>query len=234
VNQVFIVTPFGTKRGIDFLRVEKELIQPAIKAVGFLGGTTGEIIKAGNIRTDMFQKLLVADLVVADISIHNANAFYELSARHAFREKRTFLIRCSKESLPAEAQLDDVPFDLKTDRYFEYRPEDLAGSLPKLIAALKSTIDSADRDSPIFQLLPKLEKYDHEVYLALPLDFREAVEGTAAAGQAGDVSLLAEEASSFEWAITGCALSATPCSRWAEWNSADWSGARPRKEFARS
>ena len=126
MNQVFIVTPFGTKRGIDFLRVEKELIQPAIKAVGFFGGTTGEIIKAGNIRTDMFQKLLVADLVIADISIHNANAFYELGARHAFREKRTFLIRCSKESLPAEAQLDEVPFDLKTDRYFEYRLEDLA------------------------------------------------------------------------------------------------------------
>ena len=186
MNQVFIVTPFGTKRGIDFLRVEKELIQPAIKAVGFFGGTTGEIIKAGNIRTDMFQKLLVADLVIADISIHNANAFYELGARHAFREKRTFLIRCSKESLPAEAQLDEVPFDLKTDRYFEYRLEDLAGSLPKLIAALKSTIDSADRDSPIFQLLPKLEEYDHEVFLALPLDFREAVEGAAAAPTAAE------------------------------------------------
>jgi hypothetical protein len=206
MNQVFIVTPFGTKEGIDFLRVEKELIQPAIKAVGFSGGTTGEIIKAGNIRTDMFQKLLVADLVIADISIHNANAFYELGARHAFREKRTFLIRCSKESLPAEAKLNEVPFDLKTDRYFEYRLEDLAGSLPKLIAALKSTIDSADRDSPIFQLLPKLEEYDHEVFLALPLDFREAVEGAAAAGQAGDLSLLAEEASSFEWAITGLRL----------------------------
>jgi hypothetical protein len=73
-----------------FLSVERELIQPAIEAVGFSGGTTGEIIKQGNIRTDMFQKLLVADLVIADISIHNANAFYELGARHAFREKRSF------------------------------------------------------------------------------------------------------------------------------------------------
>ena len=131
MNQVFIVTPFGTKNGIDFFRVERELIQPAIEAVGFSGGTTGEIIKQGNIRTDMFQKLLVADLVIADISIHNANAFYELGARHAFREKRSFLIRCSKESLPAEAKLDEVPFDLKTDRYFEYQLNDLAGSLPK-------------------------------------------------------------------------------------------------------
>ncbi len=206
MNQLFIVTPFGVKNGIDFGRVERELIQPAIKAIGFSGGTTGEIIKQGNIRTDMFQKLLVADLVIADISIHNANAFYELGARHAFREKRTFLIRCSSASLPPEAKLDEVPFDLKTDRYFEYDLRDLAGSVVQLIARLKSTLDSQDRDSPIFQLLPKLEEYDHEVFLAVPLDFREAVECAAAAGQAGDLSLLAEEAGSFEWAITGLRL----------------------------
>jgi tetratricopeptide (TPR) repeat protein len=206
MNQVFIVTPFGVKNGIDFSRVERELILPAIQAIGFSGGTTGEFIKQGNIRTDMFQKLLVADLVIADISIHNANAFYELGARHAFREKRTFLIRCSKESLPPEARLDEVPFDLKTDRYFEYQLNDLAGSLPELVRRLKSTIDSQNHDSPIFQLLPKLEEYNHEVFLPVPLDFRESVEYAAAEGQAGDLSLLAEEAGSFEWAIAALRL----------------------------
>ena len=206
MNKFFIVTPFGLKNGIDFSRVERELIQPAMKAVGFSGGTTGEIIKQGNIRTDMFQKLLVADLVIADVSIHNANAFYELGARHAFREKRTFLIRCSKASLPAAAKLDEVPFDLKTDRYFEYDLGNLAGSLPNLIAALQSTLDSQERDSPIFQLLPKLVEYDQEVFLAVPLDFREAVECAAAEGRAGDLSLFAEEAENFEWAITGLRL----------------------------
>lgn len=74
----FIVRPFGTKNGIDFDRVEKELIRPALEEVGFSGGTTGEFIEQGNIRTDMFEQLLIADLVIADISIHNANAFYEL------------------------------------------------------------------------------------------------------------------------------------------------------------
>ena len=206
MNQFFIVTPFGVKNGIDFSRVERELIRPAMTAVGFSGGTTGEIIKQGNIRTDMFQKLLVADLVIADVSIHNANAFYELGARHAFREKRTFLIRCSTASLPADARLDEIPFDLKTDRYFEYELDNLAGSLPALVARLKSTLDSQDRDSPIFQLLPKLEEYDRETFLAVPLDFREAVERAAAEGRAGDLSLFAEEAGHFEWAITGLRL----------------------------
>lgn len=206
MNTFFIVTPFGLKNGIDFGRVERELIQPALQAVGFTGGTTGEIIKQGNIRTDMFQKLLVADLVIADISIHNANAFYELGSRHAFREKRTVLIRCGRESLPPAAKLDEVPFDLKTDRYFEYDLNNLTGSRAKLIQVLTSTIASEDRDSPIFQLLPKLKEYDPEVFLAVPLDFREAVECAAAAEQAGDLSLFADEAFSFEWGIAGLRL----------------------------
>jgi hypothetical protein len=45
------------------------------------GGTTAEINRAGNIREDMFRLLVVADLVIADVSIHNANVFYELGIR---------------------------------------------------------------------------------------------------------------------------------------------------------
>ena len=75
--QAFIVRPFGTKGGIDFEAVDEKLIQPALKEAEITGGTTGSILEAGNIREDMFQLLLVADLVIADISIHNANVFYE-------------------------------------------------------------------------------------------------------------------------------------------------------------
>ena len=89
----FIVRPFGIKQGIDFDRVDRDLISPALQALGFSGGTTGEFLQQGNIRTDMFEQLLIADLVIADISIHNANAFYELGIRHAFRDQHTFLIK---------------------------------------------------------------------------------------------------------------------------------------------
>lgn len=88
--KAFIVRPFGEKNGINFDRVERELINPALKALDIPGGTTGLITYAGNIRTDMFEQLLVADLVIADISIHNANVFYELGVRHGLRDKRTF------------------------------------------------------------------------------------------------------------------------------------------------
>ena len=89
--RLFIVRPFGNKEGIDFDRVERELIQPALvrlnaMGVPVTGGTTVEINRAGNIREDMFRLLVVADLVIADVSIHNANVFYELGIRHALRK----------------------------------------------------------------------------------------------------------------------------------------------------
>src|ERR1700681_1729713 len=91
--RAFIIRPFGKRKGIDFDQVEEELIGPALDSIQADGRTTGEILEAGNIRIDMFQQLLVADLVIADITTNNPNAFYELGIRHALQEKRTFLIR---------------------------------------------------------------------------------------------------------------------------------------------
>ena len=158
----FIVRPFGIKKDIDFDRVEQELIRPALAALNIFGGTTGKFIQQGNIRTDMFEQLLIADLVVADISIHNANAFYELGIRHAFRDQRTFLIR---------AEGDEVPFDLKTDRYMPYDAANPSAKLPDLIEALKATLDSHKQDSPVFQLLPGLKPADPTKFMVVPLDF---------------------------------------------------------------
>src|SRR6202158_4400612 len=109
--RVFIVRPFNVKEGIDFEAVERLLIQPALKDAGLQGATTTEITRAGNIREDMFRLLVTADLVVADLSIHNANVFYELGIRHALRGKRTFLLRSDQ---------DAYPFDVQTDRSLHY------------------------------------------------------------------------------------------------------------------
>ena len=48
--QAFIVRPFGTQGGIDFDSVHQKLIAPALEASGIAGGTTGNILEAGNIR----------------------------------------------------------------------------------------------------------------------------------------------------------------------------------------
>lgn len=192
--RAFIVRPFGTKEGIDFDRVEAELIGPALDALDIAGRTTGEIIKQGNIRTDMFALLLKADLVVADVSIHNANVFYELGIRHALRDRRSFLMKSSGES---------VPFDLSTDRYFYYDADEPAGKLDDLTSALAATINSLSRDSPVFQLLPQLQPADPSVLDIVPFDFQEEVDQAKARGATGVLQLLVEEAKEFDWAIEG-------------------------------
>jgi hypothetical protein len=201
--RVFVIRPFGVKQGIDFDRVDAELIQAALRQVEtaenpISGGTTGLISKQGNIREDMFRMIVAADLVIADVSIHNANAFYELGIRHALRPRHTFVLRSRTD--------DAYPFDLQTDRYFLYDARVPAASVGKLVEALRSTLASIDRDSPVFALLPKLAPHGRGELVTLPFDFREAVEGALNEGARGDLRLLASEAASFEWDQEGLRL----------------------------
>ena len=192
--RAFVIRPFGIKSDIDFDRVERELISPALAALQVEGRGTLEILRQGNIRHDMFQRLLTADLVIADVSIHNANVFYELGIRHALREKRTFLLR---------SEGDTYPFDLQTDRYLAYDRNDPGSRLPVLIEALRQTLASTAQDSPVFDSLPDLQEQKRSSFLAVPRDFREAVEQAAAKGLRGDLEMLAEEVRGFDWEIEG-------------------------------
>jgi hypothetical protein len=194
--RAFIVRPFGTQQGVDFDRMQRELIEPALARLRQLGtpidgGTTGLISKAGNIREDMFRLLAVSDLVIADVTIHNANAFYELGVRHALRAGCTQLIR-------ARGSEFRYPFDLQTDRYFEYDLNDLAGNVEALAQGIRATL-AERRDSPVFLMLENLKPHARGDLVRVPDDFREEVEIARKAGHRGDLRLLAHECVSFEW-----------------------------------
>src|SRR3984893_16953940 len=155
MQQAFIIRPFGTKRDssgqeIDFDKVHKDLIGPALVQAELGGGTTGQIVEAGNIREDMFALIIEADLIVCDITVHNANVFYELGIRHALRKKRSVLIKGAPVS-------DSTPFDILTDRYVSYQVSDPAAACAALTAAIKVTLASdRETDSPVFKMLPDL------------------------------------------------------------------------------
>lgn len=93
----FVVMPFGSKPDaeghlIHFDRVYTDYIRPALVAAGFEVFRADEETSAGEIRKDMFQELLMADPVVADITINNPNVWYELGVRHALRARGVVLI----------------------------------------------------------------------------------------------------------------------------------------------
>ena len=111
-QHAFVAMPYGTKDEIDFNAVFRELIKPALESAGFEVFRADEEMRAGNIRTDMFQELLLADLVVADLSIDNPNVWYELGVRHALRKRGVVQITCRR---------DQTPFDVLTERSVRYR-----------------------------------------------------------------------------------------------------------------
>ena len=197
-KRVFIVRPFGTRDGVDFDAIERDLIQVAlgrVKVTALAGSTTIPFIEQGNIREDMFRELVTADLVIADLSIHNANVFYELGIRHAVRPNATFLLRAAK--------LSAYPFDLQTDRYLTYDATQPAQSIAALTEALEATLTSGRIDSPVYQLLPNLQPPDPTALRVVPRDFGEAVNRARDAKLPGDLRLLAHEARSFSWASEG-------------------------------
>jgi hypothetical protein len=202
MTSAFIVRPFGKQKTrvnqtpieVDFDRVETELIDPVLSRLDIQGRTTGEIVEAGNIRDDMFELLLTRDLVVADVTIHNANVFYELGIRHALRDKRTFLIR---------GKGDPMPFDALTDRYFEYDLNEPGASVDRLAEAIRRTLESEASDSPVFRSVPNLKAQDAGMFITVPSGFGEEVALAKEARRVGDLLLLASEAGGFDWEVPG-------------------------------
>lgn len=186
---------------VDFDAVQRRLIEPALALIGIRGKTTAADIAAGNIREDMFNRLLTADLVLADVSIHNPNVFYELGIRQAFRERHTFVLRCD---------LSDYPFDLQTDRYFAYDLAELAQSpereIERLVDALRATIASSEPDSPVFRLLPTLVSEERGRFIAVPDEFREEVDRARSRRQREVLSVLAVECEGALWEVEGLRL----------------------------
>jgi hypothetical protein len=225
--RAFVIRPFGKKKDssgleIDFETVHNDLIAPALNTTGFAGSTTGEIVESGNIREDMFALIIEADLIVCDITIHNANVFYELGIRHALRKKRTILIKGG----PIK---DSTPFDLLTDRYMAYDISNPGASKDKLTGAIEETLKSSrTTDSPVFQMLPSLPEADVANIQVVPLDFREDVNRARAGRSKGWLRLLADEVRTQRFQWEGLKLVGS-----AQWDLKDYEGARLSWETVR-
>ncbi len=70
---------------IDFDVIYKKLLAPAIQPAGLTPFRADADRRGGSIHLDMFQSLLLAEFVVADLTIDNPNAWYEIGVRHALR-----------------------------------------------------------------------------------------------------------------------------------------------------
>ena len=78
-------TDFETGRTLDLDKTYKGIIKGAVTDAGLKCIRADEIKHSGPIDAPMYEQLLNADVVVADLSTSNKNAYYELGVRHALR-----------------------------------------------------------------------------------------------------------------------------------------------------
>ncbi|WP_089405057.1 TRAFs-binding domain-containing protein [Geodermatophilus saharensis] len=146
---------------IDFRAVYDRLIVPAITEAGMEPLRADEDPESrGIFQKSMFERLVVCEFALADLSTGNANVYYELGVRHALRPYSTVLIFREGYRLPLDvAHGSALSYPVGPNG----EPEDVAGTTNRLVTRLRAARD-ARVDSPVHQLvtgLPVLE-VDHE------------------------------------------------------------------------
>jgi tetratricopeptide (TPR) repeat protein len=224
---VFVVMPFGLKEAqsatpatdnvlekpaiyVNFDEVYDLLIKPALTTAGCVPFRADKEPGAGDIRTDMYFELITADVILVDISILNANVFYELGVRHGVAPRGVFMIHGGWARRP---------FDVAPDRTFDYdgtlfvaKEEErddgwqkrFDAEVERLGLVIKGALDVDERTigSPVYKELVGLKpvdwsniktaraKYFGEVFV----DWKSRVEVAKLNNQPGDILTLADDA----------------------------------------
>lgn len=203
----FVAMPFGKKHGsdgqlIDFDDIYQRLFKPALEAAGLEVFRADQEQSAGGIRKDMFQELLIADLVLADLTLDNPNVWYELGVRHALRARGTILVQGPRET---------QPFDTYTDRKLRYHltdgkldPDHLEADKAAIRDSAKATLEAwhGKKISPVYSLVPNLCEPDWKsLQVGDAREFWEKHEAwddriklAQSEGNVGDILVLADEA----------------------------------------
>ncbi len=160
----FVLMPFGTKPGvagqtIDFNAAYEQIIAEAIHAADLDPLRADEEQGGGIIHTPMFERLLLCEYAVADLTTANANVFYELGVRHAARPRSTVLMFAEGGG--------QLPFDVRTLRAMPYKlgPDGKPAEAAKDRATLTQKLLEARQpgaDSPLYQLLRDYPNVSHE------------------------------------------------------------------------
>ncbi|MFK4435158.1 TRAFs-binding domain-containing protein [Paenibacillus sp. RC21] len=150
-----IKTDYSTGRNLDLDKTYRNIVKPAVLEAGLKCIRADDIKHSGLIDVPMYQYLLKADIVIADLSTYNPNAFYELGIRHALRPHTTIAI--------AEKSLKN-PFDLNHTviRPYEHLGvgidhEEVLRFRKELKETIQEILSNPNVDSPVYTYLEGLK-----------------------------------------------------------------------------
>jgi hypothetical protein len=158
----FVLMPFGRKldaggRLTDFDAVYRNVIAPAVEQAGLDPVRADEERIGGTIHKPMFERLMLCHYAVADITGANPNVFYELGIRHALRPRSTVILFREGTVLPFDIVLVRG-ISYKTDGSGE--PVEAEPTIAGVAAQLKEARSNPHDDSPIFQLIDDLPRWE--------------------------------------------------------------------------
>ena len=146
-----IKTDFQTGQVLDLDKSYKNIIKPAVVAAGLQCVRADEIPHSGVIDAPMYERLLNADVVIADLSTCNSNAIYELGVRHALTPHTTIIV--------AEKRMK-YPFDVNhiVVRSYEHLGTDIGFDEAKrmqaeLQDAIQAILETPKPDSPVYTFI---------------------------------------------------------------------------------
>jgi tetratricopeptide (TPR) repeat protein len=157
----FVLMPFGQKpdptggEPIDFDQVYGRAIGPAIEAAGLVPLRADQERAGGIIHKALFERLVLCDFAIADLTCANANVFYELGVRHAVRPATTVMIFGKRHALPFDVKyVRALPYDLGDgNRFAEPEASALRDALSQKLRDVVAHAGDTAADSPLFQLL---------------------------------------------------------------------------------
>src|SRR5215218_5263135 len=143
----FVLMPFGKKRDIsgtliNFDSIYKDLIAPSIEEAGLQPLRADEEVTGGIIHKPMFERLILCEYAIADLTTANANVFYELGVRHAVRPWSTVLLFAKGTG--------QLPFDVAPLRAMTYilneegLPKDIEVNKAELVKRLNHVKEKQD------------------------------------------------------------------------------------------
>jgi len=154
--KLFVIMPFGRRavaqvtNGVhDFDVVYNSVIKVAARQANWDVLRIDEVPEPGSITNSYLREIYAADLVLADITSHNANVFFELGIRQAISPNGALLI----------ALVDtEIPFDLADLRVLFYSQDELTRPdrmVTQLSTALTNHRPSAS-SNPVRDFLERL------------------------------------------------------------------------------
>ncbi len=125
----FVIMPFSESWSD---RLYREMIEPALIATGMSCVRGDTAVRVGDLNRNIWDSIMRAGVVIAEVSVPNPNVFYELGLAHALG-KDVFILKQKDARTPA---------DFGGAHYYEYDLDQLDDGRQRLSAELQKWADS--------------------------------------------------------------------------------------------